>query len=99
MNIDDMSIEELLELNQIICERIDYLRAREDSDVLRQLHIGHQVCFEGRYGTEFGIVIKINRKTVIVLTEDKRQWKVPAGKLSIIKDIQPDKGDDNNVLE
>lgn len=35
----------------------------------------------------FGIVIKKNRKTVVVLSEDKRRWKLPPGMLSIVKDI------------
>jgi len=35
----------------------------------------------------FGIVIKKNRKTVIVLSEDKRRWKLPPGMLSMVKDI------------
>ncbi|MVF14994.1 transposase, partial [Ketobacter sp. MCCC 1A13808] len=45
MLIDDMTIEQLLELNEIICERIDYLRAKQDQNVLAQMHIGNQVSF------------------------------------------------------
>lgn len=87
MRIDDMTIEQLLELNQIICERIDYLRAKQDQNVLAQIHIGNQVTFRTDEGTVFGIVIKKNRKTVVVLSEDKRRWKLPPGMLTIVKDI------------
>ena len=87
MNIDDLSIDQLIELNHIICERIDYLRAKQDQEVLRQVHIGNQVRFNTQEGNHIGVVIKVNRKTVVVLTEDKRQWKIPAGMLTIIKDI------------
>ena len=45
MRIDDMTIEQLLELNQIICERIDYLRSKQDQNVLAQIHIGNQRRF------------------------------------------------------
>lgn len=87
MNIDDMSIDQLLELNQIICDRIDYLRAKQDQEILRKIHIGNQVRFKTQEGDQFGIVIKVNRKTVVVLTEDKRQWKIPAGIITIVKDV------------
>lgn len=88
MNIDDMSIDQLLELNHIICERIDYLRAKQDYEILRNVHVGNQVHFKTSDGTKFGLVIKVNRKTVVVLTEDKRQWKIPASMLTIVKDIE-----------
>lgn len=87
MQIDDMTIEQLLELNQIICERIDYLRAKQDQNVMAQIHVGNQVSFKTEEGIVFGIVIKKNRKTVIVLSEDKRRWKLPPGMLSFVKDI------------
>lgn len=88
MLIEDMTLEQLLELNEIICERIDYLRARQDQDVLAALCLGNQVCFNNKEGQkEFGVVIKINRKTVVVLTKDKKQWKIPPGLLTIIKDL------------
>ncbi|MGC1507194.1 hypothetical protein [Ketobacter sp.] len=87
MLIDDMTIEQLLELNEIICERIDYLRAKQDQNVLAQMHIGNQVSFNTDEGRIFGVVIKKNRKTVVVLSEDKRRWKLPPGMLTIVKDI------------
>jgi len=85
--IEDLSVEELLKLNQVICDRIDYLRALSDQEKMRQLHIGNTVSFESREGTVFGIVIKLNRKTVVVLSEDQRQWKVPPGMLTQVKEI------------
>ncbi|NHN37193.1 transposase [Pseudomaricurvus alcaniphilus] len=88
MRIEDMTIEQLLELNEIICERIDYLRSRQDQDILKLLCLGNQVRFQNKEGqTEFGIVTKINRKTVVVLTKDQKQWKIPPGMLSIVKDV------------
>ena len=85
--IEDLTIDELLDLNQIICNRIDYLRTLADQEKIRQLHIGNTVSFESREGTIFGIVIKLNRKTVVVLSEDQRQWKVPPGMLTQVKEI------------
>lgn len=42
MLIEDMSIDQLIELNDHICRRIDELRAQEDFEVLKQLRLGQQ---------------------------------------------------------
>ena len=34
MRLEDMSIEQLLEMNQIICERIDEIRAKQDMQAI-----------------------------------------------------------------
>jgi len=73
MRIDDMSIDQLLELNQYICRRIDELRDQANLQALSQLRVGLKVTFEGREGPVLGIVTKINRKSVIVLGEDGRK--------------------------
>ena len=89
MRIEDMSIEQLLELNEIICERIDYLRAVEDHEMLRRLQLGSRVHFEDRMGQQvFGVVIKINRKTVIVQSQSGKQYKIPPSMLSLVTDIE-----------
>lgn len=88
MRIDDMTVEQLLELNEIICERIDYLRNKQDQEALQALCIGNQVRFKDKAGRPvFGVVIKMNRKTVVVLTPDQRQWKILPGMLTIVKDV------------
>lgn len=88
MRLDDMSLDQLYALNDMVCQRIDELRARNDMEVLRQLRLGQQVHFESQQeGRIFGKVIKINRKTVLVLSEDNRQWKLSAGMVSIIRDV------------
>ena len=71
--IEDFSLEQLIELNRLICERIAELRAQQDFDVLMQLRLGQQVHFESQRGPVFGRVIKINRKTVIIRCEDNRR--------------------------
>jgi len=89
MRIEDMSVEELLELNQIICDRIDYLQSLETHEMLRRLHLGNQVHFADKMGRRvFGTVVKINRKTVVVQSEDGKQWKVSPGLLSLVTDIE-----------
>ncbi|MEZ5489596.1 MAG: transposase [Gammaproteobacteria bacterium] len=88
MQIEEMSLEQLLDLNEIICRRIDELRAHQDFNVLRQLRIGQKVHFDSAEGKIFGTIIRINRKTVIVLGEDQRQWKISPGLLNIIEKVK-----------
>ncbi|MBK8971240.1 MAG: transposase [Hahellaceae bacterium] len=88
MQIEELSIEQLLELNTIICRRIDQLRARADQDVLIKLRLGQEVHFQSREGQVFGRVIKINQKTVLVRSEDNRQWKLPAGMIKLLQDLK-----------
>ncbi|MEZ5516808.1 MAG: transposase [Gammaproteobacteria bacterium] len=83
-----MSLEQLFELNEVICRRIDELRAQQDFTVLRKLRIGQQVNFDSAEGKTFGTIIKINRKTLIVLGEDQRQWKISPGLLNIIENVK-----------
>lgn len=88
MRIEDMSIDDLLELNHYICERIDYLRERKNAESIAVLRPGDKIAFTDKYGdTQFGVLLKKNRKTVVVMTADKTQWKIPAGMARLIKDV------------
>ncbi len=89
MRIDDLSIDQLMELNQYICRRINELRSRENLQALSQLRVGLKVTFEGREGPVLGIVTKINHKSVIVLAEDgTKQYKVSPGLLRPLRDVK-----------
>jgi len=89
MRIEDMNIEQLLELNQYICRRIDRLRDQETLQALMQLRIGMRVTFESRQGPVLGIVTKVNRKSVIVVAEDgTKQYKVSPELLRPLHDVK-----------
>ncbi|GAB3309140.1 hypothetical protein [Haliea atlantica] len=89
MRIEDMTIDELLELNRVICQRIDELQDRETLQALSQLRVGQKVTFETQEGPTMGIVTKINRKTVIVLGEDgRKQYKISPGLLRPLRDVR-----------
>jgi hypothetical protein len=89
MRIDDLTIDQLLELNQFICQRIDELQDQENLQALSQLRVGLKVTFSGRDGQAVGIVTKANRKSVIVLAEDgKKQYKISPGLLRPLRDVK-----------
>jgi preprotein translocase subunit YajC len=90
MRIEDMSIDPLLEMNRIICLRIDQLQDQENIQALSQLQVGSKVTFSGWEGPKVEIVTKINRKSVIVLAEDDgmKQYKVSPCLLRLLRGMR-----------
>lgn len=90
IDLDDLTREELEELNHRVVERLKYLDTVMAQQAMMTLNLGTQVSFESSTrGRMFGTVIKFNRKTVVVLTEDRHQWRVPPDILTPIKDATP----------
>ncbi len=90
IDINNLSRQELVELNDRVIERLKYMDAVHAQQAMMTLNIGTQVSFDSpRHSRVFGTVIKFNRKTVVVLTEDRVQWRVPPDILTPIKDATP----------
>ncbi|MCH8099860.1 MAG: hypothetical protein IIB74_05425 [Proteobacteria bacterium] len=90
IDIDILSRKELVELNDRVIERLKYLDTVHAQQAMMTLNIGSRVSFDSpRHGRVFGTVIKFNRKTVVVLTEDRVQWRIPPDILTPIKDVTP----------
>ena len=91
IDIDNLTVEELEDLNHRIVERLKLLDTLKAHQNMMAFNLGEQVTFESsRHGRQFGTLIKFNQKTVVVLTEDKRQWRVPPHILSPVKDVKPE---------
>lgn len=89
-DIDRLTIAELEALNHRIVERLKFLDAVQAHREMMALNIGAKVSFESRRdGRQFGTVIKFNRKTVSLVTDDGRRWNVAPQLLSPVKDISP----------
>lgn len=86
IDIDHLSLDELIDLNDRVVERIKQLEDEQALRAMMAFNIGSRVSFDSQYGRQVGTVVKFNRKTVVVLTED-RKWKVPPHLLSPVKDI------------
>ena len=63
------------------------MRLQNDINTLSQLRLGQKVHFKAPEGQVFGVVIKINKKSVMVVSDDNRQWKIPPGLVRIMKDV------------
>ena len=85
IELDDLSYDELLDLNDRILARLKHLDAADTLNAMMKLNLGSKVCFDsGKHGMQVGTLIKFNQKTVTVLTDEGRRWKVSPQMLSPI---------------
>jgi hypothetical protein len=85
-DIDAMSYDELVALNQKIVERLKFLDTMHTHQEMMQFSPGDQVSFQppGRK-KQFGTLVKYNRKTVTVITESGQKWNVSPHLLRKVK--------------
>lgn len=94
INLEELSYEELVALNEEIIDRLNKMDTIQSLQAMAALNIGAKVGFDSKRGRQVGRVIKLNTKTVGVLTEDGRNWKVPPHLLTKIKDVP-----DQNIIK
>jgi hypothetical protein len=86
IDIDQLTEEELIELNHKIVERLKFLTSMRAHADMMAFTIGEPVSFSppGR-GELTGMLVKYNTKTVTVLTEDGKKWNVSPHLLERVK--------------
>ena len=87
IDIDGLSYEELVHLNRRIVERLKMMQAMQAHVDMMAFNLGARVSFDTEEGRQFGTLVKYNRKTVNVLGDDGRQWRISPGLLSRVKDV------------
>ncbi len=88
VNLDELSYEELLALNHEVVERLKVLDSVHAFQEMISLGLGAKVNFESNRGRQVGTIIKLNKKTVGVLTESGQKWNVSPHLLSRIKEVK-----------
>jgi len=76
MDIEKMSLDELIDLNKRVIRRIEYLHGLKTRSQLDRFEIGDRVGFQNEGRTVEGTVIRVNRKTLSVKTKEG-SWNVP----------------------
>lgn len=72
-----MSEEDLRYLNHMVVERLNLLAQAKSTMQLAQFAAGDRVNFTASDGSvKFGTILRLNRKTVSLVTDDGQQWKV-----------------------
>ena len=96
LEIDRLNLEELYDLNERVVDRIKRLEDMKAHVDMMAFNLGSRVGFDSKRGRQIGTVVKFNRKTVVVVTDEGRQWKVSPGLLSPVKDVEePQSGGEN----
>jgi hypothetical protein len=88
IDIDRMSIAELEALLDRIHDRLKLLDNMRAHQSMMAHNLGDKVCFDGgQRGYQVGTLIKFNRKTVNVVADDGRQWRIPPHIMRPFKEI------------
>lgn len=83
IEIDSLSYDELIALNKRIVERLKYMDHVRNLMRVMDYQVGDDVTFERSDGVAIsGIVAKLNRKTVSVVTKEGERWNVSPQLLS-----------------
>jgi len=77
IDIDNLSEDELIDLNHRIVERLRFLEQKRAHDAMLRFSIGERVTFTPRGRSPVtGMLTKYNRKTVTIITDDGHRWNV-----------------------
>lgn len=88
IDLDALTREELVALNHRIVERLKMLDTLDTHQSMMQFHPGARVTFTGNGGERLtGTLMKFNRKTVTVVTDDGQRWNISPQLLSPLKDV------------
>ena len=88
IDIDNLTENELIELNHRIVERLKFLESMHTHQDMMQFVPGDKVSFEapGRE-RQLGTLVKFNKKTVTVITESGQKWNISPHLLSKVQDV------------
>lgn len=78
--------EDLLFLNRLIVERLKLISQTRATTLMTSFTRGDRVGFQAPDGRMLeGMVLRLNKKTVSVVTDDNHQWNVAPGLLRMIQ--------------
>lgn len=75
IDIEKLSLEELLDLNRRVVRRIDYLHSLKTRAHLDRFEPGDKVSFQSDGRAVHGIVVRVNSKTLSIRTKDTH-WNI-----------------------
>ena len=87
MNEDDLHF-----LNRLIVERLKLIGQARSTVMLAHFSVGDRVSFQSHSGErKIGVIVRLNKKTASIATDEGQQWNVHPGFLTRIGpgDIEP----------
>ncbi len=88
IDLEKLSHDELVQLNRRIIRRLQYLHSLKTQAVMDKFQVGDRVSFKSNSRQIEGIVVRINRKTLSVHTDDAN-WNIHPGMVNKITDQHP----------
>lgn len=76
VDIEKLSLDELIDLNRRVVRRIQYLVSLKTRAQLDRFEIGDRVTFQSEDRAVSGVVIRVNRKTLSIHTDDHGHWNI-----------------------
>jgi hypothetical protein len=77
-----MDVDDLQYLNRLIVDRIKLIAQARSTTLLARFGVGDRVGFQSPIGSQTGIIIRLNKKTASIQTDDGHQWNVSPGLLT-----------------
>ena len=78
-----MGEEDLRFLNRLIVERLKLIGQARSTTMLARFSVGDRVSFQSTSGErKAGVIIRLNKKTASIATDDGQQWNVHPGFLA-----------------
>lgn len=87
-----MNEEDLRFLNRLIVERLNLLGQARSTVMLARFSVGDRVVFQSSAGErKTGVIVRLNKKTASIVTDDGQHWNVAPGFLTALRpgDIEP----------
>ncbi len=89
IDIDSLTYDELVALNHRIVERLKFLDSVQAYKEMVQFFPGDQVSFRPPgHGKQIGTLVRLNKKTVSVITESGQKWNISPHLLSKVKNVK-----------
>jgi hypothetical protein len=84
--IKRLNEDDLLFLNSLIVERLKLISQVKSTSLMASFSRGDRVGFQAPDGRALeGFVLRLNKKTVSVATDDGHQWNVAPGLLRLVQ--------------
>lgn len=90
--IRQMNEEDLRFLNRLIVDRLKLIGQARSTAMLARFSVGDRVSFQSPAGEQkSGVIVRLNKKTASIATDDGHQWNVHPVYLSPARacDIEP----------
>lgn len=75
IDIESLSLDQLLELNRRVVRRIEHLQALKTRAHLQRFDIGDRVSFQSEGRAVEGVVVRVNQKSISVKTSGA-YWRI-----------------------